>query len=92
MNLLWLEQQSFRNLVEPFIWNYIIEYTLDGDNEDKDKEEDDDEDDAATRSRGRELRNVIPLPTSNHPTPPPSQEDIVDLLQLIVTPESYFFY
>ncbi len=59
-------------MVEPFIWNYFIENTLDSNNEDKAEEEDDDDDNVTTRSRGRELRNAIPLPTSNHPTPPPS--------------------
>ncbi len=42
MNSLRMEQQSFRKLVKPFIWNYIVENKLD---EDEDDDDDDDEDD-----------------------------------------------
>ncbi len=39
MNSLRMGQQSFQKLVEPFIWNYIVENKLD---EDDDNEDDDD--------------------------------------------------
>ncbi len=68
LNSIWLEQQSFQKLVGPFVWNYIVENELEGDKEDEDNDNDDD---AATRTRGGELRSAIPLPTSNHLTPPP---------------------
>ncbi len=54
MKSLRLEQRSFWNLVEPFIWNYIIDNKLDGDDKDKDEEEEDsvdNDDNATTRLR-----------------------------------------
>ncbi len=53
-------------MVEPFIWNYIIENKLDDDDDN-----DDDNNDSMTRLRGGELRSAIPVPTSNNLTPPP---------------------
>jgi hypothetical protein len=65
MNSLRMEQQSFQKLVELIIWNHIVENKLDGDNND------DDDDNLTARLRGGELRNAIPVPTSNNLTPPP---------------------
>ncbi len=59
-----MEQQSFQKLVEPFIWNYIVENKLDDKDEDRDNN-------LTTRLRGGELRSAIPVPTSNNLTPPP---------------------
>ncbi len=47
MNSLRMEQQSFQKLVEPFIWNYIIENKLDDNNDD-----DNDDNNLMTGSRG----------------------------------------
>jgi hypothetical protein len=83
LNSLQMEQQSFQKLVEPFIWNYIVESKLDDDDnnddydndndsdEDNNAEDDDNNDDSTTRLRGGELRSAIHVPTSNNLTPPP---------------------
>jgi hypothetical protein len=73
MNSLRMEQQSFQKLVEPFIWNYIIENKLDDDddNEDDDDDNNNNNNDLTMRSRGGELRSAIPVTTSNNLTPPP---------------------
>jgi hypothetical protein len=59
-----MEQQSFQKLVEPFIWNYIVENKLDDD-------DGNDDNDSRMWSRGGELRSAIPVPTGNNLTPPP---------------------
>jgi hypothetical protein len=70
-----MEQQSFQKLVEPFIWNFIIENKLDEDNDNEDNDDDnndnDDNNNFTMRSRGGELRSAIPVTTSNNLTPPP---------------------
>jgi hypothetical protein len=65
MNSLQMEQQSFQELVEPFIWNYIVENKLDEDDDD----DDNNDNDLMARLRGGELRSAIPVPTSNNLTP-----------------------
>ena len=52
MNSLRMEQQSFQKLVEPFIWNFIIENKLDEDNNNEDNDDDNNDDDSTMRSRG----------------------------------------
>ncbi len=64
-------------MVEPFIWNYIAENELDGDDDQDDNN--DNHDNVTTRSRGSELRSDIPLLMSNHLTPPPSVVAITPL-------------
>ncbi len=68
-----MEQQSFQKLVEPFIWNYIVENKLDDDNDNDDNDDDNNNDNnnLTMRLRGGELRSAIPVTTSNNLTPPP---------------------
>ena len=86
MNSLRMEQQSFQKLVEPFIWNYILENKLDDDdnNNNDDNGDDDnnnnDNDNLTTRLRGGKLRSAIPVTTSNNLTPSPSIAAITPLL------------
>ena len=82
MNSLRMEQQSFQKLVEPFIWNYVIENKLDDDddNDDDDDDNNDDNNNSTMRLRGGELRSAIPVTTSNNLTPSPSVVAITPLL------------
>jgi hypothetical protein len=61
MNSLRMEQQSFRKLVEPFIWNYMVKNKLDDDddnnvdddnNDDDNDNDDNDNNDLKSRPRG----------------------------------------